>query len=298
MPCFLCGLPEVWWLYDALKTQIFHFALLGYKFPQVSWFGWKRNKRFSWLLTVCPISCACMVALCTRSKPWPVSVIVLPPLFNTHTYTHTDHRERVTSQPWQTCQIHSDMQMHWDTAPKRGRNRGLNNAAQFECSENPYTYHPRHAATLQHICVAMRKHCTSKWRYSNKLFEWLWEENSGIIKAQWWFGIKPSSWFVRGIYLPAVALFGVDEADGGVLFVGERCAEVGTLTGEVFKLHTHCHWVGVCLDGWRHGAFNDFICFPTEGGNRTSCDVYKGSNPKENLESEWCQVKRSWFIFK
>lgn len=45
----------------------------------------------------------------------------------------------------------------------------------------------------------------------------------------------------EAVHLPEVALFGVDEADGGVLFVGVRCAKVGTLTGEVFKLHTHCH---------------------------------------------------------
>lgn len=41
--------------------------------------------------------------------------------------------------------------------------------------------------------------------------------------------------------LPEVALLGVDEADGGVLLVCVRGAELGTLAGEVFKLHTHRH---------------------------------------------------------
>lgn len=42
-------------------------------------------------------------------------------------------------------------------------------------------------------------------------------------------------------HLPEVALFGVDEADGGVLLVGVGGAQLCTLTGKVFKLHTHCH---------------------------------------------------------
>lgn len=49
------------------------------------------------------------------------------------------------------------------------------------------------------------------------------------------------------VYLPEVALFGVDEADGGVLLVGIRGAELGTLTGKAFKLHTYYHRVSVCL---------------------------------------------------
>lgn len=75
------------------------------------------------------------------------------------------------------------------------------------------------------------------------------------------------AWFqcsAEEVYLPEVALFGVDEADGGVLFVGVVCDKVVTLTGEVFKLHTHCHCVNVCVDGWRHGTLDDFICFPTK----------------------------------
>lgn len=43
------------------------------------------------------------------------------------------------------------------------------------------------------------------------------------------------------VYPPEVALHGSDGADGGVLLVGVRGAKLGTLAGEVFKLHTHCH---------------------------------------------------------
>lgn len=66
------------------------------------------------------------------------------------------------------------------------------------------------------------------------------------------------------LYVPEIALLGVDEADGGVLFVGVGGDKVVTLTGEVFKLHTHGHRVDVCVAGRRHGALDDFICFPTK----------------------------------
>lgn len=81
-------------------------------------------------------------------------------------------------------------------------------------------------------------------------------------------------------YLPEVALFGVDEADSGILLVGICGTKLFIFTGKVFKLHTHCHWFSVCLRGWRHDALNGFICFPKKLGNRcnhTSCDVYKCS---------------------
>lgn len=64
--------------------------------------------------------------------------------------------------------------------------------------------------------------------------------------------------------LPEVALFGVDEANGGILFIGVGGAEVGTLTGEVLKLNTHYYCLSVCLDGRRHGALDEFICFPAK----------------------------------
>lgn len=64
--------------------------------------------------------------------------------------------------------------------------------------------------------------------------------------------------------LPEVALFGVDEADGGILFIGVGGAKVGTLTGEVLKLHTHCYRLSVRLDGRRHGALDEIICFPAK----------------------------------
>lgn len=66
------------------KLAVFclHFALCSANFSQ-----WKLR---SWLLTVCPIPSACMVALCTRSKPWPVTVIVLPPLWHTNTNTQAE----------------------------------------------------------------------------------------------------------------------------------------------------------------------------------------------------------------
>lgn len=43
------------------------------------------------------------------------------------------------------------------------------------------------------------------------------------------------------VFLPEVALFGVDETDGGVLLVGVSGDEICTFAGKVFKLHTHCH---------------------------------------------------------
>lgn len=49
---------------------------------------------WGWSLTVCPIPSTCIVALCTRLKPWPVTVIVRPPLWHTNT-------QRVESKPWQ-----------------------------------------------------------------------------------------------------------------------------------------------------------------------------------------------------
>lgn len=66
------------------------------------------------------------------------------------------------------------------------------------------------------------------------------------------------------VHIPEVALFGVDEADNGVLFVGISRAHIGALAAEVFKLHAHCHWVSVRLGSWRHGALNALICFPTK----------------------------------
>lgn len=66
------------------------------------------------------------------------------------------------------------------------------------------------------------------------------------------------------VHIPEVALFRVDEADNGVLFVGISRAQIGALAAEVFKLHAHCHWVSVRLSGWRHGALNAVICFPTK----------------------------------
>lgn len=58
----------------------------------------------SWLLTVWPIPSTCMVALCTRSKPWPVTVIVLPPLWQ-HARKHTEnqiqsHDKRMSNALW------------------------------------------------------------------------------------------------------------------------------------------------------------------------------------------------------
>ncbi len=92
--------------------------------------------------------------------------------------------------------------------------------------------------------------------------------------------------------LPEVALFGVNEADGGVLLIGVRGAELGTLTGKVFKHHTHCHWVSVCR---RHRALNGFICFPKKWGkhcNRTSCDVYK------NVSTKLCLLQFGRFSYR
>lgn len=40
---------------------------------------------------------------------------------------------------------------------------------------------------------------------------------------------------------PEVALFGVDEADGGILLISVRGTELCTLTGEVFELDADCH---------------------------------------------------------
>lgn len=64
------------------------------------------------------------------------------------------------------------------------------------------------------------------------------------------------------LHIPEEALLGVDGDDCGVLLIGVCGAKVCTLTGIVLKLHTHCHWVSVCLQGWRHDAFNCLICFP------------------------------------
>lgn len=80
--------------------------------------------------------------------------------------------------------------------------------------------------------------------------------------------------------VPEVALFGVDEADSGILLVAVCGAELLVFTGKVFELHTHRHWLRVWLQGWRHGALNGFICFAKKLGNccnRTSCDVCKCS---------------------
>lgn len=41
--------------------------------------------------------------------------------------------------------------------------------------------------------------------------------------------------------LPEVAPFGVNETDSGVLLVGVRGAELLTVAGNAFKLHTHWH---------------------------------------------------------
>lgn len=69
------------YLYVKLSNFSCIFASFNANFPQVRW------KLHSWLLTVWPIPSTCMVALCTRSKPWPVTVIVLPPLWHVHTNT-------------------------------------------------------------------------------------------------------------------------------------------------------------------------------------------------------------------
>lgn len=65
------------------------------------------------------------------------------------------------------------------------------------------------------------------------------------------------------VHIPEVALFRVDEADNGVLFVGIIRAHIDAAV-QVFKLQAHCHWVSVRLESWRHGALNALICFPTK----------------------------------
>lgn len=108
-----------------------------------------------------------------------------------------------------------------------------------------------------------RKCCTSGWHYSNDLCQWLWEEEPQSHPAWNVLHILFLMLVVCAVhYLPEVALFGVDEADSGILLVGVCGTKLVIFTGKVFKLHTHCHWVSVCLWGWRHGALNGFICFP------------------------------------
>ena len=60
--------------------------------------------------------------------------------------------------------------------------------------------------------------------------------------------------------VPEVALVGLDEADAGVLLVGVHGAEGRVLTGNVLKLHTHRHRLGVRVHGRRHGALNGVCC--------------------------------------
>lgn len=94
---FLCVCDDL----DTLKEYIFMVLHLiipshksNYKVERALWS--EKREEFSWLLTVCPIPGTSIVTLCTRSKPWPVTVMVLPPLWHTQTW-------RVTSQRWHKC---------------------------------------------------------------------------------------------------------------------------------------------------------------------------------------------------
>lgn len=63
---------------------------------------------------------------------------------------------------------------------------------------------------------------------------------------------------------PEEAPFWMDGDDRGVLLVGVCGVELQTITWMVLKLYTHQHRLSVSLQGWRHDAFNRFICFPLE----------------------------------
>lgn len=104
-------------VYDYITGENNYF-LVNPKIPHI-WLkaSSKINEEIIRILTECPIPTTCMVTLCTRSKPWPVTVMFLPPLWHTH------NRESHLSCDKKMCQIHTDMQILWDPSPTRDRDR-------------------------------------------------------------------------------------------------------------------------------------------------------------------------------
>ena len=141
------------------------FALFNNHSPQVQW------ELHRTLLTVWPIPSTCMVALCTRSKPWPVTVIVLPPLWHTHahapphTHTHTEsnpsHDKRMSNLLWYAntvgyCAKTTGKQVSHMSSKKNTRN-------------------PPHTFCAINTTI-VRKRCTSGGHYCEGFCQWCQHE--------------------------------------------------------------------------------------------------------------------------
>lgn len=136
------------WLHDTWM-HIFLYSIIH----STGLISWMKEKQFSWLLTVCPIPSTCMVALCTKSKPWPVTVIVLPPLRHTHT------------KCVKFVLICKYLRVLYQDKKETGGSIIMQNSLP---AVEIRTRHQRHAATLVHTYCAFWntidwKRCTSGW---------------------------------------------------------------------------------------------------------------------------------------
>lgn len=112
------------------------------------------EKQLERLLTVCPIPSTSMVTLCTRWKPCPVTVMVLPPLWHTpiHPQTHTN-THTYTQKMWamtKICQTHTGLDILGHCTKPREKQGKRIIMQSSSTAVKIRTRHQRHSALLSH----------------------------------------------------------------------------------------------------------------------------------------------------
>lgn len=182
-----------------------------------------------------------------------------PATAETKPHKHTENQPQAMTKE---CQIHSDMQILWALHQNNGRR-----TFAYIIKDN----HQHSVAHMPHYC----EDNSEEMLHIRRILLWrvmpLMHERCSLLLCPWF------CFNACVTLLPEVALGGFDEEDGGVLLVGVDAAKIISLTGEVFKLHTHTQRGDMGLPDCRHGAFNDIICFPVKSGTWRNFKFWKRS---------------------